>query len=298
MRVKMKKAFSMLELVFVIVIMGIIGKFGTEFLAESYKGFIFSNVNNTLQSRGATAVEFISSRLQHRIKDSIIARDPDNFSDFASLSNAADQHKMIEWVQTDIENFRSISKPDWSGIIDVDHHDSNINTLISPETNTSAIDEMIDILSYEDSSIADAAIYFIGSNNDINGYGWDGSAITEQTNGVMHPIKATSNENEFAPSVDDFSGVDIYEYYKLAWSANAIVLENYNSDTNMGDLMFYYDYQPWNGQTYKDDGKKSIIMQNVSTFRAMAMGSVIKIQVCTKSDLVEEYSLCKEKTIF
>ncbi len=44
-------------------------------------------------------------------------------------------------------------------------------------------------------------------------------------------------------------------------------------------------------------------MENVSTFRFKSVGSVIKIQVCVKSDIIDGnaaggYSLCKEKTIF
>jgi len=39
-------------------------------------------------------------------------------------------------------------------------------------------------------------------------------------------------------------------------------------------------------------------MENVDTFRFKAIGSIVKIQVCIKTDLVEDYSLCKEKTIY
>ncbi len=65
----------MIELIFVIVIMGIIGKFGVEFLAQAYRSFISTTVNHNLQSSSASAVEFVSTRLQHRIKASTIARE-------------------------------------------------------------------------------------------------------------------------------------------------------------------------------------------------------------------------------
>ena len=289
-----RKAFSMIELVFVIVIMGIIGKFGTEFLAQSYNSFIFSKVNNTLQTQSSTAVEFVSARLQYRIKDSIIGKNPDDDS-YVALSQADENHKVIEWIQTDMEGFRGIDKPYWSSIIDLNHADASDTKLISPETNTSDIDDLIKKLSYDGSNFGNAALYFIGSNNDIDGYGWDGDAITDQEH-VIHPIKAGDEINEFVPrngetnATNSFSGIDIYEYYKLSWTANAVTIVDNN-------LTFYYDYQPWDGDKYTD-GKHSVIMENVSTFRAMALGAVIKIQVCVKSKLIEEYSLCKEKTIF
>ncbi|MEO1953357.1 MAG: protein containing prepilin-type N- cleavage/methylation domain protein, partial [Campylobacterales bacterium] len=77
---------------------------------------------------------------------------------------------------------------------------------------------------------------------------------------------------------------------QLAWSAYAIEIKDKT-------LTLYYDYQPWKGEKYID-AKHSIIMQNVSTFQFMSAGSVMKIQVCVETDLVEDYSLCKEKTIF
>ena len=290
---KFRRAFSMIELIFVIVIMGIIAQFGTEFLAEAYKSFIFSKVNNRLQSNSATAVEFIASRLQYRIKDSVIARK--DASDFKALEDANSSYTIIEWVSSDAEGFRGLSQSYWSGIIDVGNSDANSSLLISPETNTTSMNQLIEKLSYGDSDINSSAIYFIGSDSDINGYGWDGNALTDQSD-VMHPIKTGDNINQFVPrkggttDTNSFKDVNIYEYYKFAWTANALVVENNN-------LIFYYDYQPWNGDEYSD-GKSAIIVQNVSTFRAMAIGSVMKIQLCVKSTLIEEYSLCKEKTIF
>jgi len=299
-------AFTMIELIFVIVVMGIIGKFGVEFLAQAYRSFIFANVNHTLQSSSATTVEFIASRLQYRIKDSVIVRTDAELlttpPGFTALSSAVPgtSYTVLEWVASDIDGFRGYSTPYWSGIIDLD---ASSNTILeSPATDTGLVTSLIDMLSYTHSSIGDAALYFIGSNNDINGYGWDGVAITEQNTSVMHPIQAgTGAVTQFAPSVDNFSQVTVYEYYKLAWTANAIAIENYDSTTKMGDLVFYYNYQPWKGEKFYDSGKNIqsfTLMENVSTFRAIAVGDIIKIQVCTKSNLVEEYSICKEKTIF
>jgi len=298
-------AFTMIELIFVIVVMGIIGKFGVEFLAQAYKSFIFANVNHTLQSSSATTVEFIASRLQHRIKDSVIVR-TGNTTLFTALSNAdsAVDYKVLEWIASDIDGFRATSKSYWSGIADL-----NISTnirIVSPETNTTAISQLIDRLSYGDSDIGDAALYFIGSASDNTGYGWDGNALTEQNTSVMHPISAVVGQiTQFAPGTvngitDDFRSVTMREYYKLAWTAYALSLEGYDPVTKMGTLVFYYNYQPWHGEMFYNGGNIHgvTLMENVSTFRAIAVGDIIKIQVCTKSDLVEEYSLCKEKTIF
>ena len=288
-------AFTMIELIFVIVIMGILSKFGVEFLAQAYNNFLYSQVNNTLQAQSESAVESIASRLQFRIKDSIIARQPGVTFEALSSSTLGGSATVLEWVASDVDGFRGESLPYWSGIIDIDA--SNSTTLKSPETNTTALDTLIGKLSHSSGTgINNAAIYFIGSNSNINNYGWNGTALTDHNSSVMHRINSTGNIDEFTSGITgvDFNGTDIYEYYQLAWTAYAVV-----HDTTTGDLTLHYDYQPWEGESYNDTNSSTVLlMQNVDTFRFKAIGSVVKIQVCVNSDLMEDYSLCKEKTIF
>lgn len=287
---KKRNAFSMIELIFVIVIMGIIGKFGVEFFAQAYNNYIFTNVNNTLQASSESAVEFIATRLEHRIKDSIIAKKTSDNS-YETLTSATDSgYNVLEWIGADVEGFRGSTNsnlPNWSSILDFNDANASNSVLVSPETNTTAVNNLIETLSYGNSHISDAAIYFIGSNSDIiDGYGWNGQ-ITDQ-NRTMHPINSNGNLNEFISANTSFS--EIYEYYKLSWTAYAVVHTN-------STLTLYYDYQPWKGESYTD-GKSAVIMEDVDTFRFMAIGSLVKIQVCVNSDLMEDYSLCKEKTIY
>ncbi|WP_457750333.1 type II secretion system protein [Sulfurimonas sp.] len=306
---KNRFAFTMIELIFVIVIMGIIGKFGVEFLAQAYNSFIFSKINHELQSNSEATVEFIAKRLEGRIKDSVIARLANNSFDPIGDVNNSKTYVVLEWVGSDTDGYCGLSDtnathlPDWSGIIDLDAGDKT--KLVSPATNTTAINSLINTLSGATAGVNDSALFFIGANSDARtGYGWDGITTTiNAQQGAMHPIQSIAGQpTQFTSSTGtDFSGVDIYEYYKLAWSAYAVAMEDYNATTKMGNLYFYHNYQPWQGEQYNDNNDnlhKSLIMQNVSTFRFTAIGSIIKIQVCTKTDLVEEYSLCKEKTIF
>ncbi|MDT8338669.1 MAG: prepilin-type N-terminal cleavage/methylation domain-containing protein [Sulfurimonas sp.] len=302
-----RAAFTLLELIFVIVIMGILAKFGIELLSQAYKSFIFSSVNNRLQSQSSAAVETIASRLQYRIKDSVIAREADD--DFFGLAGYSDDNATIlEWVATDIDGFRGNTAvlPHWSGIIDLDLSSSSV--LVSPGTDTGELNTIIGVLSPSATTINNAAIYFVGSDSDIyTGYGWGGAITTQDV--AMHPIRSNGIANQFVPTNgatgadNNLSGVNVYEYYQLAWTAYAVGIDDYDDTTGTGTLKLWYDYQPWNGDTYlvKADGtetKSAVIMDDVSTFRFRAAGSIVKIQVCVNSDLMEDYSLCKEKTIF
>ncbi|MDD5158068.1 type II secretion system protein [Sulfurimonas sp.] len=288
-------AFTLIELIFVIVIMGLLSKFGVEFLARAYDSFIASSINNSLQSKSAMAVETIATRLQFRIKDSIIARQPGVTYQALASSTLAESATVLEWIGYDIDGMRAGATPSWSGIIDLYHPNTTAATLFSPQTNTTDIDASIAALSDGGSSISSAALYFIGSNSDITaGYGW-GGAIADHNNSTIHPINSTgAGTDRFVTGITgvNFNGADLYEYYQLAWSAYAVSHEGAN-------LWLYYDYQPWLGETYLN-GKKVLLMQNVDTFRFKAIGSIVKIQVCVNQSILvgKEYSLCKEKTIF
>jgi len=312
-----RSAFTMLELVFVIVIMGIIGKFGVEFLAQAYKSFIFSKINHELQSTSEQTVELIAARLENRLKDSVIARVGAGGAPIAlgSADGTLVNYPVLEWIGVDDDGFRgssdnntSINLPNWSGIIDLDNANATANILVSPETNTTNTSNLISLLSNADSNITHTALYFMGSNSDAGrDYGWDGNiTYMNSQQAAMHPITSNGTLDQFTSSTaSTFNGIDVFEYYKLAWTAYAIVYEA--GANNLGVLRLYWDYQPWldrDGDGVSDQfntgpfAKNAVIMENVSTFRFMAIGSIIKIQVCTKSNIIEEYSLCKEKTIF
>lgn len=306
---KARKAFTFIELTFVILIIGILSKFGVEFLAQSYRNFISTKINNELQANSATAVEFIATRLQHRIKDSVIARvDANNSFQALASSTFDDNADILEWVGSDIDGYRGDDEPYWSGVIDIDDSNASATVLISPQTNTTKIDTLINDLSYGTSDMNSTAIYFIGSNTDITGYGWNGAALTDQNTSVIHSVdNIVGQTNRYKPvrgdngNTNTFADVDVYEYYKLTWTAYAVVHEDGDGDGDADDLVLYYNYQPWKGESYDDNTTDSaLIMQNVSTFRFRSIGSTIKIQVCVTSDLLtnEEYSICKEKTVF
>lgn len=297
-----RAAFTLIELIFVIVIMGILSKFGVEFLAQAYNAFIYSKINNELQSRSELAVQTIANRLQYRIPQSTIKRiqSTNVFNLAPQPVGNPDEYNILEWIGYDIDGFRggSNTQPLWSGIIDLNDTLTTDAKLLSPNTNTTAINGLIDALS--DSTIANAAIFFNSADYDIDGFGWDGGAVLNDHTRAMHPVNALS-ANEFSSSIAgvDFSGMRVYNRYFLAWSAYAVVHDAANAQ-----LWLYYDYQPWQGEKYGDfpnnNVKRSLIMDNVDTFRIRPSsdGTLFNIIVCVENNLTVDHSLCKEKVIF
>lgn len=300
-----RTAFTLLELIFVIVIMGILSKFGVEYLYQAYNTFIYAKINNELQSRSELAVQTIANRLQYRIPQSTIKRirTSTTFTLAPQIVANPNEYNVLEWIGYDIDGFRgSATEPLWSGIIDLNTTLTTSAKLFSPDTNTSAVNALIQILSEGGATIADAAIFFAGADYDKDGFGWyDGiTAITDHTKSI-HPINANSNIDEFATGFGsgDFSGMRVYNRYSLAWSAYALAHEG-------TQLFLYYNYQPWHGEKYSDypnnNIKKSLLMDNVDTFRIRPSpdGTLFNIIVCVENNLTVEgtHSLCKEKVIF
>ena len=294
---KTRNAFTMIELIFVIVIMGIIGKFGTEFLVQAYGSFISTKIHNKFQNQSSTAVEFIAKRLQYRIKSSVIVRESSDFTKFELLEGfQSSNYDVMEWISYDSEGLRDEA---WSGIYS---KQNSTTELYSPETNTTQVNNLISTLSYTNSSLADAAIYFIGSDSSKDSWGWDGVAFTDFTNS-MKPIKAGTTLKEFASDIvgSDFSTLNLnnslLNSYQLSWTANAIVFDKTNQQ-----LWFYTDYQPWEGNKYTDANIKQLIMEEVSDFKKKQIKSIMTIKVCSINEKLKDldegdFGTCKEKTI-
>jgi len=310
---KKRSAFTLLEMVFVIISMGFLAKFGVEFLVQAYRSYIYTHENSKLSNLSSIAVKFIAIRLQYRIKDSVIIRNANNFSDFKTLEGETETsgYNVLEWIGYDRIGFMGNTTNNtlaWSGILDKEysHQIAPPSDLYSPKTNTTAINDFIQTLSGNTLNINGSAIYIMSSESDVeNDYGWDGSSISDQ-NHTIHPIKSDTNISKFvSANTDDFKVLNMNlddARYKLVWSAYAIV---YTPGSNYdGNLTLYYNYQPWNGEKYSD-GNSAILMKHVSAFRKSQSFGAIKIQVCIRSDLIKDsdtdekyYSVCKERIIY
>lgn len=295
-----RKAFSMLELIFVIVVIGILSKFGVEFLAQAYRNFIFSSINNRLQAQSEAAVELIAKRLEYRLKGSVVARQG-TVGAPTSIRNAAvtgSNWNVLEWAGEDIDGLRGIQAPFWSGVLDLNDPATTNANLVSPGTNLSNVSTTITNLG--GNGIGDAAITMIGGEQDPNGWGWTG-LIANNLGRSIHPIGNNANN-----LTGVFTNTEVFEFYKLSWTAYGIW-----HDDSSGDLWLYYNYQPWLGDDLANNGTAQLIMENVSSFQFIAMDNLLKIQVCVDSAGIisgdsnddtatasGEYAICKDKTIF
>ena len=138
-----RRAFSLIELIFVIVVLGIVASIGSEIIAKAYENFISSRVHNETQARVNHAVDLIAKRLSHHIPQTIIAHNINNNTDFLELNEITlatrDNYRVLEWYGRSYSSFlgsykNGVNVPSWSGLIDLkDSSETNIST---PGSNT------------------------------------------------------------------------------------------------------------------------------------------------------------------
>jgi prepilin-type N-terminal cleavage/methylation domain-containing protein len=292
-----KKAFTMIELVMVIVVLGIVASIGSEIILSLYNNYLRSRAIHQLESQTEIVLEQIAKRLQYRIKDSTIARKADG--SLIALAGSNSTYSIIEWIGYSNESLLG-TPPGWSGLIDLDHTNTKkttAHTLKTPDSNLSFTSDTMNALTNGAIDLTagkEAALIFTTTYN-VTDFGW-GQA--NNTDGAA-TIKVTRNTDDIltidAADIPD----DIYEHYVLAHSAYAIVPSSFNStDFN---LTLYYNYQPWLNEYYTD-GSSATLAEHVSLFQFKQDDTVIRLKLCLRDNnetgTGDYIAICKEKVVY
>ena len=299
----MKKAFTMIELVMVIVVLGIVASIGAEIILSLYNNYLRSRAINQLESQTELVLEQIAKRLQYRIKDSTIARKSDGSS--TALSNSDDTYAIIEWIGYSNESLLG-TPPGWSGFIDLNHVDTNktTHTLKTSDSNLSFTAVTMSALTNGAIDLTagkEAALIFKKTYNSDD-FGWgtssninhDGNATIKV---IIHNTDILEISNENASDIPD----EIYEHYVLAHSAYAIVPSDFTS-TNF-NLTLRYNYQPWNYEDFDSNPNNSALLaEHVSLFQFKQDDTVIRLKLClhdnNETGTGDRIAICKEKVVY
>ena len=188
---RFKAAFSLLELLLVIVILGIMTSFSAEMIANIYGNYILQRT----QHRTSIIAQMVSMQIENRLQ-------------YAIASTIHITPNKLQWVGADMDGFESITSQNdlrggWSGVCDVNR--SHGTTVFTPASNLHLANSIIQNLSIHKKSILDAYIYFATDNK-----GYSIQAFTKKY------ITLSQVPRIFV------------EHYTLAWSAYAVVLEKNN----------------------------------------------------------------------
>jgi prepilin-type N-terminal cleavage/methylation domain-containing protein len=329
--IKTHKAFSLIEVIFVLIILGVISSIGSSIIVQVYESYITQNALYKVTTKTELVANQIVNRLTYAIPISTISKVTDNNgtwihstppienTEWIQLKNimfGTSAFRSIEWIAYDNDSFSASTTPAWSGV--GNYNTSNKNILNTPGSNLALSREIIFNLSNGkvdlDRSISatapfnnSGAIVFKQENGYFTGISeYDPSCMglmnyhnistINQNSSCIFPIKRESNEQFSFQRVGESK--IITERYKLAWSAYAIVPEDPDGD-NLWNLFLYSNYQPWNGENYKTHGTKKLLMGNVSVFKFTKNGGIIQFKLCASENIGETFpiSTCKEKVV-
>jgi prepilin-type N-terminal cleavage/methylation domain-containing protein len=205
----MKKSFTLIELIIVIVILAILSSITFDILSRVYKNYIQTRELNKLNAKLDSTIEIISTKLSNRIKNSVIVtkypvklnQTDSNQVDFKSIADIKDDdkaYKVLEWIGQDYEAKNGIwdsntkhLQTGWSGFVDLgyqshktqdDPKEFNITTIDSNFTIINIIDRNITAsYGFNQDPFESNTTTLIFSGNDLGGdivedlnqsYGW------------------------------------------------------------------------------------------------------------------------------
>lgn len=262
-------AFSLLELIFVIIILGVIASVGSEIIAKVYEGYIIQRAEHRASVKTQLTLNQIANRLRYAIPGTIVRRvGKTGTAELATSTMASNpnDYTVLQWVAADNDSFQAISsdtnrQPGWSGFCDVAA--SSDTVLSTPGSNFTLANAIQSNLG----GSGTFSVYFPGDPTAHFGTG-AGSTITLTT-----------------------AAARIVERYKLSWTSYALVVES-------GDLYLYYNFSPTIGATI--GATKSLLLKSVSNFKFETRGQTTRIKLCGEESIGSGNTLssCKEKAVF
>ena len=309
----LKKAFTLFEIIMVIIVLGIVSMIGTNIIANMYENYMRSKYINELEQRTELALEIITNRLQYRVKSSAIVREQGtNNTQWLNSEDLNSSYDMLEWIGYDYESFRGENNgtmlvPGWSGFIDLNNSQTNATQVVTSGSNLDFAVKTIKALSYNEVDLNNTAgknlpaiIFKQLSSNNISGFGWDWNSNDHNYTLRVKKDPARNDVLIFDENITAQGVRELSEQYYLSWTAYALVPEGDEKDFN---LSLYYNYQPWYGEKYNDKHKnikKSLVAEHVTSFKFLQSGNTIRIKLCIGdgNQTSTNFGFCKEKAVF
>ncbi|WP_457605956.1 type II secretion system protein [Nitratifractor sp.] len=313
-----RKAFTLIELIFVIVILGIVASLGAEMIARVYESYIIQRAVHRGSVKSELAINELANRLNRRIDLSILARKPgytglsdnDAYPLIELPIDKVNQYTALEWIGYDGDgfnsNFTASNLPGWSGFCDLNA--STYNTLVSPASKLGEEKNIMKVYTGTNDGNGSAIIFLGDSEYRTDGATYEAKCMYRQ-DGCIFPVTVTNDTTLTFVSGDGNRSAGIMKYtefYQLASSAFAVVPENNRTietadgNVTLWDLRLYYGYQPWQGENYTN-GSSSLLLRNVSVFRFKKEINALRLKICVSEQIAASghklISICKEKEV-
>ncbi|MDD3597866.1 type II secretion system protein [Sulfuricurvum sp.] len=299
-----RSGFTFIELLFVIVILGIVGGIALEAIRQYFDGIYRTQVYTQRVAEADLILDKLSKYFENAIDLSIVNMDQDA-ADGALVGHCEGDPKeeaeniahdyTVALIGVDSDSLHTVSgNPGWSEEAVVTGA-----TLAFPDSNLTAADATITAL-YPASDLANSAIYsyegYVGSCSDFN---WDSS-------GGLAAYLTITGVSGNTLSITNHSGQPILPDRKyLLKSGYAFRV------LNTGEFIMFYNFRPWKGEIYSN-GQRSTLGTNVASFYAdfnntnsfNDRGSIWRLKVCmrgldtnlTTNDIAAD-AICRERRV-
>jgi len=334
----MKKSFTLIEILIVIVILGILSTISIDILRETYKSYLKTKEMNSLSFKTDLVLNILASKLQNRIKNSVIAVkcnaqanecNTSGNKEFIPVSaidnNNKSSYPVLEWLYVSVYSKRGMwngdkqyVQPGWSGFVDLNKTEIGSGdeyNITSPESNFTIV-EKIDQEWAKNWKIDQGGDVFTKSQDVLVFSGSDGRGDFDDINNSygyydnnatrVFKISRLTDVSLNVKAVTESNTTTVYEGYYIVRGAMAVV-PVYDSKYGDYNLTLRFNYFPWRktssgtGEMYMD-GNVSVIATHVTQFKFKEDGGILRLYLCITSPSVKlsDYNLtiCKEKVVF
>lgn len=302
------RSFTLIELIFVIVILGILGGVGSDIIKNAYQNYALQRSISHLQLKTKTALGVLTAHLQSAIHPSVAINNGGTL-DYEYMAyitrggeSTIDTTKALVWVGKDTESIRGIwdgtrNYPTYSGAADIQSSDGmDVNLSDSNLENLDDIQDAItNSLNRQAATWDESALYFVYANSDgdTKSRFWNNPTSLFQINSVNTATNIITLSTQ---------PTELSERVYLTYSAYAL---QYVSNAVDGNLTLTWNFHPWQGETYVDSGTTHVLVDDVTDFEVWgeSAGSVIRMRLCLTDQqlkiLIDDdtYEFCKEAVV-
>ncbi|MDO9304496.1 MAG: type II secretion system protein [Sulfuricurvum sp.] len=307
MKISLRRGFTFIELLFVIVILGIVGGIALEAIRLYYEGIYRTQTYAQRVNEADHILDQLSKYFENAIDMSIVNLDAndtdatlnaDECAEPGVEAEASASDYTVAFLGVDVDSLHTGSRPGWSEQVQMDF---TAPSLTSNDANFTAANVVITAL-YPASNLANSVIYnhqgLVGSCSHFN---WDGVGGLK----AYYPITGPAVGNTL-PLTNPGGGDDKIQKYLIRTGYAFRVL-------NTGDFVMYSNFRPWKipAEPYTG-GKKSILGRDVASFYADFnntnsygdRGSIWRLKVCMRglesnlstSDIAAS-AICRERKV-
>ena len=312
----MKKAYSLKEVIVVIVILGLASITLTNSLRQIYLNLFITKEISTLQNTSVKVLNQIENYMKRGVKESFVRYngdrtialqriDSNNYTPIRNLTNGdLINGDILLWIDKDIEN---LTYGDWNVDYIKPYYNKWFNIETSNNRNFISIDSQFTKLIDNQKEMFNTnlvpSVHFIYANK----IGTPFNRFWNLNPQSLFPIEMDTTHGT-EPLTDNAmfltrQPLEIGELYDISYTAYGI---RYDAPTK--ELRLIYNFQPWetNGgvQETFDDGSEKIILKNVSQFNFWIENNLLRLEICVQSEqlIVDEVDdtsteLCKERTL-